>query len=766
MRILSILICVLLFTTTATASELVVLTQDFETPPNQWMTLEDGVKGKAGRFNGEMPLAFGGNFKAAKIDTEFCFKPENVEDAGTEPPEWIPMLRTSGQWAAGAFQVAIIKGKLSLHFHNGGTKRIRTESLPLENGQWYKVRLVLDTFTHKSSLFLNDKEIGTENIDSEILYLNINSLTLAAVNNPKRIAFKGLIDEFKTSLMPISLQESDDERNIVKGYKMPCELYCDQPYLVVLNDGTWVCMMTTGRGLEGDKGQHVVAIRSTDQGKTWGEMIDIEPAGEISASWIVPLLTPFGRIYGFYTYNGEKVKLGRDDTHGWYVYRYSDDGGLTWSKQYRIPVRKTACDTLEVDGKIVQMFWGICKPRMEGNDVFIPFTKLGKYFLEEGEGWIMYSNNILTEKNPEKIRWEMLPEGEHGIRNEKYGSVQEEHNLVPLDQKDSFLCVYRTTQGFPACSYSRDRCKSWSVPEPMAYATNRTIRHCRACPMVWKTEPGKYLFWCHNNGGKSFENRNPAWLCVGLEREGRIYWSQPEIAVYSDEPEVRMSYPDMIHLDGKYWISETQKEIARIHAIDAAMLNGAWKRLADELNGNASPLTKEGLVIETKNRNAAFPNEAKNALQQKGFSLDFVIDIPAEGIKAGTVLIDNRNADGKGIAVVAGENGTYSLSVVGDSKEPRDTIHWISDSKILTAGKHRVTIIVESAPKIIFSVADGQFADGNGERVFGWSRYFNAPNQIDGSGSIVLSPEINIFRFYNRPLKIFEALSNQSNNLL
>jgi hypothetical protein len=29
--------------------------------------------------------------------------------------------------------------------------------------------------------------------------------------------------------------------------------------------------------------------------------------------------TPFGRVYAFYTDNGDRVHLGRDDTHGWHA---------------------------------------------------------------------------------------------------------------------------------------------------------------------------------------------------------------------------------------------------------------------------------------------------------------------------------------------------------------------------------------------------------------------------------------------------------------
>ena len=60
----------------------------------------------------------------------------------------------------------------------------------------------------------------------------------------------------------------------------------------------------------------------------------------------------------------------------------SQDRGQTWSPQrYRLPLRVTACDKLERNGRIVQMFWGIDKPKAADGRVFFSFTKIGRYFL-------------------------------------------------------------------------------------------------------------------------------------------------------------------------------------------------------------------------------------------------------------------------------------------------------------------------------------------------------------------------------------------------
>ena len=146
-----------------------------------------------------------------------------------------------------------------------------------------------------------------------------------------------------------------DMRNVVTGAVIPSISYADQPYIAVTPKGQWVCVLTTGKGKEGAGGQHVSASTSTDKGKTWSKLVAIEPPTGPAASWACPLVTTFGRVYAFYTYNGDNVHLGRDDVHGWYACKYSDDGGRTWSaRRFRLPMRITRCDTLKKKGQTSQ----------------------------------------------------------------------------------------------------------------------------------------------------------------------------------------------------------------------------------------------------------------------------------------------------------------------------------------------------------------------------------------------------------------------------
>jgi len=83
-----------------------------------------------------------------------------------------------------------------------------------------------------------------------------------------------------------------DWRHISHGREIPTENYSDQPFLTHTDDGAWVCTLTTGPGDEGVSGQHVVALRSEDQGRTWSEPVDVEPSAGPEASYAVITKVP------------------------------------------------------------------------------------------------------------------------------------------------------------------------------------------------------------------------------------------------------------------------------------------------------------------------------------------------------------------------------------------------------------------------------------------------------------------------------------------
>jgi len=557
--------------------------------------------------------------------------------------------------------------------------------------------------------------------------------------------------------------QGKDCRNIRTGHPIPVEGYCDQPYVVRTKDGAWLCTLTTGPGHEGQVGEHMVSTISRDQGRTWSQLTAIEPGNGPESSYGVPVATPGGRVYVIYDYNGDKIetldgKRCRADMLGWYVFKYSDDCGQTWSPQrYRIPMRTTACDLANQWGGKVQIFWGIDKPDIVGQSVYFAFTKLGKYMLENGEGWFYHSDNLLTEPDPAKIHWELLPDGDHGLRTPEFGSVQEEHNIVPLADGKSFYCVYRTTQGYPGHAYSNDGCHTWTKPEFMTYSPGgRQMKTNRACPMLWRAANGKFLFWFNNHSVKSYQQRNPIWLSGGIEKDGRIHWSQPEILLYDPEVKAIMSYPDLIEQDGRYWVTETNKTVARVHEIDKTLLEGLWAQ------DTAKTVAREGLLLElgpkhVKEKETPLPRI--DLRQASGLALDLWVRFAS--LEAGQVLLDSRDATGAGLALLTAEQGAVRIQL----SDGRNMASWDSDAGLLKAESwHHVAAVVDAQPKIITFIIDGFLCNGGAARQFGWGRYGGELGDVSGSGKLALAPalkgELGRLRVYGRCVRTSEMVGN------
>ncbi len=398
--------------------------------------------------------------------------------------------------------------------------------------------------------------------------------------------------ESARDLLAEAISQKPPAVDISTGSIIPDEGYCDQPYVVKLNDGTWLCTMTTGKGHEGAEDQHIVSTRSMDKGKTWTELVDIEPADGPEASWVMPYLTQYGRVYVFYTYNADNMRKvigggGRVDTLGKYAFKYSDDGGKTWSgNRGFVPVRETNADRRNPYKGKVRFFWGVGKPIQHKNAMYLGFTKVGAFganFIALSEGWFLRCANIDTERDPEKLKWQTLPEGDDGLKSPE-GPIASEVNLTTLSD-GSLFCTYRTVAGHPCHAYSRDDGKTWTQPAFMTYGPQgKLVDHPRAANFVRKLTKGpyqgRYIYWFHNNRVPGWNGRNPVYLLGGVEIDApdgkQIEWGQPVAILYDKDPKTRISYPDFIWDNGLY-ITETQKSVARVHGISDELLQHLWK---------------------------------------------------------------------------------------------------------------------------------------------------------------------------------------------
>ncbi len=569
-----------------------------------------------------------------------------------------------------------------------------------------------------------------------------------------------------------------DPRDIANGYVIPDEGYCDQPYVVITNDGKWLCVMTTGPGKEGQQHQHIVSTISPDHGKTWSPLVDIEPGDGPEASWVMPFKTPSGRVYVFYTYNKDNLRqvtsnrpqIGRRvDTLGAYMLKYSDDNGHTWSaRRYEIPMRKMRIDRENYEHGRVLFFWGVGKPILYRRSVIFGFAKVGRWGwpggMIESQGCFLRCDNILTEKDPSRLRWVLLPDGDEGLRAPK-GPVSDEANLVALSD-GSLYATYRTIDGYNCAAYSRDGGHGWTHPAYAVYSPGgRRIKHPRAANFVRRFSNGKYLLWFHNHGGEAavaqpdwryYDGRNPGWITGGIEKGGHIYWAQPEILLYDKNPATKISYPDFIEENGRYFITETQKTVARVHEVAPTLLEGLWNQFDNKSVASGGTILGAGEAMVEMPR---LPLLSAGG----GFTIDMWVRF--KELTRGQVILDTREGEGPGIALETSNRFTLKLTLSDGARES----NWDSDpgthAGTLRVGRwQHIAVIVDGGPKIISFVVDGVLNDGGAVRDYGWGRFDPALGDVNGKSNVELAPalsgELKMLRVYGRALRTSEAVGN------
>ncbi len=561
-----------------------------------------------------------------------------------------------------------------------------------------------------------------------------------------------------------------DLRNIAYGQQLPCEGYSDQPYVVQTDDGCWLCVMTTGPGREGDARQHIVATSSEDQGRTWSPMRDIEPLGPPEASWAMPLKIPSGRVYVFYTYNKDNVEKlpgwegpgrHRVDTLGYLAYKYSDDHGQTWSQErFYVPMRKMRIDRENgTEGKVL-FFWGVGKPIIHDGTVYLGAAKVGDFntvgFMAESEGIFLKSDNILEESDPGKIRWETLPHGDVGLRA-PLGPIADEANLVALSD-GSLYATYRTIEGHNCHAYSRDGGSTWEDQQYASYFPGGPLfKHPRAANFVRKFSNGKFILWFHNHGARWYQDRNPAWLCGGVERDGYIHWSQPEICLYDKDPDTRISYPDFVEKDGRYFVTETQKSVARCHEMDAALLEGMWSQL-DPTATPLQPVTPHLHISPCEPGTSIDVGRLPSLGADGGFALEFWLKMRGLGMEG--TLCSTLDQDGRGITVKTTVTGTLQLTLT----DGEVTLDAATDPGRLQGGSwHHVVMNVDGAAGIVSFMVDGILCDGADVWQRGWYRIPRDLLDVNGSQQLTIGSckgELGQLQIHRRYLRNYEAIAN------
>ena len=185
---------------------------------------------------------------------------------------------------------------------------------------------------------------------------------------------------------------------------------------------------------------------------------------------------------------------------------------------------------------------------------------------------VVRCDNILTEDDPAKLRFTLLPEGPRGIRADvlkhwdnpalrrllsafdgvPYESAFnfQEMTVVPLSD-GRWVGVGRTFLGSPGYTVSRDRGRTWTPVEPLCYGPDGPpVKHpMTMCPIARASDGSFVLLFTNNDGSDrgarhvwdgNGRTRNPQWFVVGREvpgeeRNGGLMFGEPRILADVDD---------------------------------------------------------------------------------------------------------------------------------------------------------------------------------------------------------------------------------------
>jgi hypothetical protein len=239
--------------------------------------------------------------------------------------------------------------------------------------------------------------------------------------------------------------------------------------------------------------------------------------------------------------------------------------------------------------------------------------------------------------------------------------------------------------------------------------------------------------------------------------------------LYDDDPMIGGSYPDLVEEDGKYFISETQKDYARVHEIPVSFFEILWTQL------DRKEVCKDGLLAGQREQEYSSPGKFRMPRLQPllirdnaasdghtidchtGFSLDLWIEF--RNFAEGQTIFNSRNKNGAGIFIRTVKNGAIE-SVLSDVSTCSS---WTSDEGVFSSGTHHLGVIVDGGPKLILLVTDGILNDGAGQRMYGYGRYSPWLYNVNGREEAKLGSEsINVksIRIYSRALMTTEMIGN------
>ena len=352
---------------------------------------------------------------------------------------------------------------------------------------------------------------------------------------------------------------------------------------VFLRDGAWFTTWSQGSS-EGALDERIVYAISRDLGRTWSAPCKIVASTpEWRRAYGCPFVVPAtGRIYLF-LHEGRQHGNGLASNDvgvdaGRFGFVFSDDDGVAWSEVFHLPIFER--DILIFPDRFHAHLNHPPQLLPDGR-VILPFTQHMRngatrrfWQLCWAESAMIECENLLTERDPTRLSFSILPPGTHGLRTDLFQhgdnpavarlaaafqgrpaelvANAQEPTVVALSD-GRWVCVMRTYLGSPGFSVSCDQGQSWTPVDRLRYSpAGAFIDHPHTmCPLA-KLPDGRFmLLFTHNDGTRNGaehiwdggnRTRSPQWFAIGRElpgeaRNGGLVFGEPRILVAASDEE-------------------------------------------------------------------------------------------------------------------------------------------------------------------------------------------------------------------------------------
>ena len=416
----------------------------------------------------------------------------------------------------------------------------------------------------------------------------------------------------------------------------------------------------------------------------------------------------------------------------------------------------------------------------------------------------MHSPNLLSEPNASNVVWELLPRGDHGIRAPSvYGwnansTVMEEGHVLPLaPTADDGLpdaasagvyAMARTDKGFIAAASTSDATaqEGWSAAGVARYWDPRRrvgdiallddlpqygyltgLKNERG-PFTPKRQPnGMYLLIFYNCKSN---HRDPYFLSAGLQHEGAILWSQPELVLFDRLVRTGTSaggYPDFINgADGGTYLTVAQKQAvpnsstAYVSRIDDALLQALFSQHvaygvpnSDHLALNFS--ANDAGTVKRLPSGFRWPALDIVSEARQGFSI--VLRLSAGAATKGSTAPMSLLSSGSGVVLSLGANAsgvTLALGAVNATDEsagaavaspikmdPACSAMLADDTSVR---EHMIAVVLDAGAELVTFFVDGILCDGGGQSLTGWWWTTIGMGRITGGQNVTMGNGIRV----------------------